>query len=162
EVLRFAPLRAEKSNLHFAAPRTIDADDPEHFELRARTLRDGWIGALIDNYRLETVLGEGPYSWVFRGVRSDDDSKAAIKVAKPLEFAGTRPRSMSNPTEGLIFTTGGVNHVCPDPDQLLLVQSQRIRSAGDRLLVSAEPAAFVDSACCMRMEFIDGSTLREM
>ncbi len=128
---------------------------------RARELRDSWIGAQIDDYRVDALLAEGPFSWVFKAVNDTDGSVAALKVAKPPELSGILSDAKGRVTRGLVFTTGGIGDVRPDPHQLLAHQSRKLRDAADSAVVSVEPVVLNQSACYMRMEYVHGHTLRE-
>src|SRR5262245_26559524 len=134
--------------------------EPVSRELRARLARGEWSGTCIEGYRLDALLCEGPYSWVFKGVNTDDGSAMAFKVAKPLELSGSWPNNGERQTRAVLLTTGGVSNVTPDPDQLLALQSESLRRIADQSIVSVTPVAMAGSTYYMKMEYIEGSTLR--
>ena len=123
--------------------------------------QESWIGKRLDGFVIESLVGEGAFSWVFKAVREDVRVSKAIKVAKPSELAGQPDPAIALPTEALAFISGGTMTVRPDTCQLLGVQAEKLKNNADPALVSVETVCMDENSCYSRMELIEGQTLRE-
>jgi serine/threonine protein kinase len=120
------------------------------------------LGCTVDGYIIDTLLGEGPYSWVYAGMHNTDRSIGAFKFAKPMALSGTAPESVGGSTRALMFTTGGVGEVHPDPSELLALQTQKLQDTHDPSLVAVNPLVIKGGECYVKMVYIGGQTLAEM
>jgi serine/threonine protein kinase len=119
-----------------------------------------WLGKSLDNYVLDSLIAEGPYSWVFQATQNN--TVRAIKVAKPTRIIEqTRTEELTG-TRVLAFITGGVTDIVPDSMQLLALQAEKLKGLNDPGLVHVEEAVFKEDLCYCRMEFVAGKTLRVM
>ncbi|HEY9868019.1 MAG TPA: hypothetical protein V6D08_02325 [Candidatus Obscuribacterales bacterium] len=121
-----------------------------------------WIGMLLDGYCLDELLCDGPYSWVLRGIRTDDGSVLAFKIAKPLELSGRVKTPKGAQTTGIVFTTGSITGVHPDPQQLLAAQAHKLQALADPAFVSVESFDLRNSECYLKMGYLHGQTLKEL
>jgi hypothetical protein len=128
----------------------------------ARDQQGEWTGKLLDGYYLDELLSDGPYSWVLRGIRKQDGTIRAFKIAKPLELSGLVESPRDRDTRGIAFTTGGFSDVHPDQQQLLAVQAHKLQAIADPAFVSVESFALRGSDCYLRMEYLRGQTLQQL
>lgn len=120
-----------------------------------------WIGLRVGDFLIKDLLGEGAFSWVYRGSHVNDGSPAAFKVAKPADVISAQPVVQKTPTQAVGFFTGGVQGVHPDAVQLLSLQASKINAANDSRLARVEQLVQEDGFGYYRMELIEGKTLRQ-
>lgn len=86
-----------------------------------------WVGSQVGDYLIDQKLGEGNFSWVYRGIHEDDGKYAAFKVAKP---TGTEPSAngtnVAFPTRAIATITGGTMDIKPDAAKLLQKQHEQL------------------------------------
>lgn len=113
----------------------------------------------IGDYTLAEVIGEGPFSTVYKGLHSDGSIKA-FKVARPfadLYFAG---KTALYHTEALIQQTGIVGRARIDPASLLCKQADKLLSVNHKSLPKIEKLVASPRRTYYQAEFIEGDTLR--
>lgn len=121
-----------------------------------------WIGASLGEYVIESLLGEGSYSWVYSCLGSGNEQHA-IKAAKPddLVRAGV-DQTRTFPTQALLQATGSVLKVQPDAGELLQAQIsklQAVRTAGMPRILEYSLASGLSYYV---MDIVRGKTLRQL
>jgi serine/threonine protein kinase len=119
------------------------------------------VGTILQDYILEELIGEGGYSWVYKGINKDLVNIRCFKVAKPAGMTGTVTNDDFG-SRALAFITGGVTDVEPDTSQLLALQSRRIMDTEDPSLVNVEDFGMERGYSFCRMEILEGQTMRKM
>lgn len=128
--------------------------------MQVSTQQVEWIGRYIDDFLIEELIGEGLFSWVYRGISEERQLVRAFKIAKPAEMAGSLTRTDIPLTQALAVITGGVTSVKPDPAELLAFQTRKLMISADPALVAIE--SFDEGAeCYARMHYLQGPTLRQ-
>ena len=120
------------------------------------------VGTSLDGYVLESLIGEGSFSWAYSAARPGENRRQAIKMAKPAELIKDIGAKRFGQTEALMFITGGVSGVIPDPVQLLALQSLKIQQSKDPALPSVDSIVTTADVCYCRMELLEGRTLRDV
>jgi serine/threonine protein kinase len=118
-------------------------------------------GTILQEFILEDLIGEGGYSWIYKGINKDLINRRAFKIAKPADLVGQRPTTGYG-SRALIYVTGGTVDVSVDTSQLLSLQSNRMMDAADTSLVSIEEFGIERGLSFCRMEILEGQTLRNM
>jgi hypothetical protein len=145
-------------------PHTADADEDV---LVSRQVRGTWFDVSVGDYVIDAVLGEGTFSRVYRGTRSDGSRKAFKVAIQPgaRGAAGTTTRVATTTacfnTEAFQQITGAICPIRPETDQLLLAQAEKLAGISDRGVVRIEaietwPMAYY------AMECVEGPTLRRL
>jgi serine/threonine protein kinase len=133
------------------------------------------LATSIDGYNLESLLGDGTFSWVYKAIRDDeavvsnrrgdaciaDSQLTAVKIAKPSGYIVHPALEQWTASQCLRFTTGGVMGAIPDAEQLLAFQSLKIQAAADGALPAIHKFVMTDDNCYCRMELITGRSLRQ-
>jgi serine/threonine protein kinase len=121
-----------------------------------------WVGLDVGDYLIEEQIGEGAFSWVYRGRNRKNGSQTVFKLAKPPEQVGkiTSSSTMSFPTRALFQITGSFCEAQPDAAELLLKQCQKLQSTDHSSLVKVDN--FIDNEvfCYYQCEYLEGRTLR--
>lgn len=120
-----------------------------------------WIGLTISGFRLNRLVADGPFSWVYSG-ENETGSAKAFKVAKPLDHNCPDTTERYRPTQALMVIPGGTTPIDPDPNQLLALQANKLHLAVDDGVVSVDQAVFNETICYVPMELLEGQTLREV
>lgn len=118
--------------------------------------------AFVDGYKLEALLGDGAFSWVYRAVSEDGSQVRAIKIAKPDGYVSDPNKGDWEKSQALRFTTGGVAGVVPDSEQLLAFQAEKMQAVGDPVFPLIDQFVMTGDKCYCRMELVSGRTLREV
>lgn len=118
-----------------------------------------WLGLKVGDFEIDETLGEGAFSAVYRGVRSDG-VEAAFKVAKPRDLIAMEPVVKKAPSQAICFYSGGVQGVHPDAVDLLQSQAGKIISASDPSLPRIDKVVAEEGFAYYQMELLDGQTLR--
>lgn len=121
-----------------------------------------WVNLQVDEYLIEELLAEGTFSWVYRGCHMDRMARAAFKVAKGWQFISPPARDSVLPSQAIEFRTGGIGVAAVDPFALLARQGQTLSALADPALVAVEDMVQEESMCYLRLELIEGKTLRQM
>lgn len=121
-----------------------------------------WVGLTVEDFLIEELIGEGSFSWVYRGTNFNKNKSCVFKVAKPPELMGSGGSTGVLHTEALGLITDAVIDICPDPYKLLASQGSKLQAVSDPELVVVEEIAQQESSCYLRMELIEGRTLREI
>lgn len=121
-----------------------------------------WIGASVGGYVVESLLGEGMYSWVYSCLGPQNERRA-IKAAKP-EDQVTRGSSKTGsfPTRALLQVTGSVIEVQPNTDELLDLQVKKLRSIKAASMPKVLDAVKQPGLSYYFMDIVPGKTLREL
>ena len=119
-------------------------------------------GKFLGDFLLDRMIGEGSFSWVYRGATRDAVRYRAFKIAKPRDLAaaggtlgGVRTRAMECDSEGITY-------VHPLPAQLLALQSRKLQLTDEPAVVRVEALVEDENACYSRMELLEGRTLRQL
>jgi serine/threonine protein kinase len=122
-----------------------------------------WVGSQVGDYLIEKKLGEGNFSWVYRGIHEDDGKYAAFKVAKP---TGTAPSENGNnvalPTRAIATITGGIMDIKPDAAKLLQKQYEQLIRLNSSESIRVKDLCAKPELTYFEMEYVDGPTLREL
>lgn len=119
-----------------------------------------WIGMTVGDFEIESLLGEGSFSWVYGGRHVEGSTSKAFKVAKTREHV----HALTDPTQTTAFflQVGHVSPFNPDAAALLALQAERVRGIEDDSLVSIDFVNRTDAVCYCQMELVEGLTLRQL
>lgn len=121
-----------------------------------------WIGLSVGEYTIEELIGEGSFSWVYKGTLQDNITKKAFKVAKPSEFI-KRPLSPDGGGTGAFaLLIGEVMPVTPDAAEVVALQAEKLMPVRDPDLPIFEDLQRTAVTCYGRMELVQGKTLRSL
>jgi serine/threonine protein kinase len=119
-----------------------------------------WIGMTVGDFEIESLIGEGSFSWVYRGRHADGVTGKAFKVAKPHEYVRALPGDSQ--TAAFFLQVGHVSRFNPDAAALLALQAERVRGIQDASLVSIDFVKGTEAVCYCQMELVEGLTLRQL
>ncbi|MBS1999953.1 MAG: protein kinase [Cyanobacteria bacterium SZAS LIN-5] len=122
-----------------------------------------WVGSQVGDYLIDMQLGEGNFSWVYRGIHEDSGHYSAFKVAKPTGTAFSEGQAIAAmPTKAVATITGGIMEVTPRAS--MLIQKQHEQLAQHHLPGLIQVKDFVDKPelTYLEMEYISGPTLRDL
>lgn len=122
-----------------------------------------WVGSQIGNYSIDAQLGEGNFSWVYRGLQEDTGDYSVFKVAKPVGASFTEGQTTATlPTQAIATITGGIMEVRPKASMLLRKQHEQLAQHNLPGLIQVK--AFVDKPelTYLETEYISGPTLRQL
>lgn|GEM_PF-1019655 len=115
-----------------------------------------WLGKEIGNYRLDYLIEEGLYFYLFHGV-DESGAEFSIKVAKPENEFGAQVGAIINPTRLLGLTGDVIRELLPQAQLLLQCEVMRLGIVHPRLpVVSSVQDNFYSTA------FSAGRTLRDI
>jgi len=120
------------------------------------------VGSSLDGFRLEERIGEGAFAVVYRAVSDDGLRQRAFKVAKPASAQGYGTAARALQTRALMFVTGGLADVHPEPSQVLAMEANRLRLASDPCLINIEELSTGPECPYLRMELRTEPTLRQL
>lgn len=120
-----------------------------------------WIGLSVDDYIIDSELGDGPFSWVYAGFSNNGRTKSTFKVAKPADLVESTDHEQISSTQALAIWSGFTQKVHPDAGRLLLLQAHRLNEKKDPGLVMVEDIHNENDFVYLRLELIEGSTLRD-
>ncbi len=121
-----------------------------------------WIGLSVDDYIIDSELSEGPLSWVYGGFHKDGLGKAAFKVAKPPDLVESADHEQISLTQSIAIWSGFTQKVHPDAFRLLSLQAQKLNEIKDPGLVRLEDLHDESNFVYLRLELIEGQTLRDL
>lgn len=122
---------------------------------------DYWNECELDGYEIDTVLGEGAFSLVYRVRDTANGSMVAVKVAGPGIDTGSGKTGIYQ-SQALERMTNGFMEVKPDPIQLLKMQFKQLRSLKSAHVVEVYEYTSLPGVSYYEMELIGGSTFREV
>lgn len=115
----------------------------------------------VDKYLLIDLIGEGNFSWVYRGVEPNNFIQKAFKIAKPRELVSL-PNHSSIRTQEINITIGCISSKIPDIEQFLSFQAEKLQKTNDPALVKVDRFYSQQPICYYQMDYIAGKTLREI
>ena len=119
-----------------------------------------WIGLSVGEYKIDSILGEGLFSRVYKGTSQSGSSKV-FKVAKDSSATSTTLNTVKFDTQALRQITGGFLRMRPDAEWLVAQEAERLENNAHPNLVKVD--AFSKSPVpYFQMEHIEGSTLRQL
>lgn len=116
-----------------------------------------WLGLRVEDCLIEELIGEGSYSWVYKGRKLDGSGYRAFKCAKPEEFVERAANAARTQCKG--FFTGGACDIRPDAHFLLVAQARKLQEVTDVGIVSADVICADEGLAYYEMEFVDGASL---
>lgn len=120
-----------------------------------------YLGLSASNFFIEDLLGEGVFSWVYRGIEPVNLTQKAFKIAKPRELVISLDHS-ANKTQKIEFTLGSIISTTPDVYKFLNFQAQKLQKVSDIALVKADNLTHNKDICYYQMEYVVGQTLRQL
>lgn len=121
-----------------------------------------WIGSQVGDYLIDQQLGEGNFSWVYRGIHEDDGNYAAFKVAKPADAAVRETGTVFLPTRAIATITGGIMEIKPRASMLLQKQYEQLRGLDQTGAVRVSEFFNKPELTYLEMDYVNGPTLREL
>jgi serine/threonine protein kinase len=121
-----------------------------------------WVGLLVEDSIVDANLGEGSFSFIFKGTDRSTGTPTAFKLAKARDLVERISDSRPGATKALSFFTGGTRNVRPDAEELLARQFEKLQSAPDSALVRVDKLSQQSGLCYYQMEFLSGSSLRQI
>lgn len=113
-------------------------------------------------YRLESLLGEGSFSRVFRATRPDEGVARAIKLAKPRDELGPAATPTGVLATGVFaWVTGALLDVDPDASEILRVQFDTLKAIDSPDLVRVRELGADDGHAWYALDLVEGRTLRK-
>ena len=118
----------------------------------------GWSGMKVGRYVLGEQVGAGAFSYAYLATDPVTGKKRVLKFAKtvPPEF------EVPHESKALMFGTGCMYEVAPDPVALLRAQFDKLRLHPDSTLPSVDELVEQYGYWHYRMEYIEGKTLRQL
>jgi len=127
-----------------------------------QTEQINWTGQAIGNFVIDEMICDGPFSWIYKAShRSRKDEHLALKISKPDDALEGWVAETIFPTQALAARIGGVSRIRPDAAQLLLFQSEKLKTPSDKL-VEVKDVICEEDRCIVQMEWLEGSTLRKV
>lgn len=121
-----------------------------------------WIGASLGNYVVESLLGEGMYSWVYSCLGPNNEQRA-VKASKPEDHIGSVPSvTKAFPTQALLQVTGSLVEVKPDTDELLAFQIEKLQAIKTAGMPKVLESVVQSGLSYYFMDIAPGSNLREI
>ncbi|MBA4077705.1 MAG: hypothetical protein C0508_21940 [Cyanobacteria bacterium PR.023] len=122
-----------------------------------------WIGLQIEDCIVESLIGEGAFSWTYLG-KAENGSSTVFKVAKPAANVGKFSSGATQifPTRALLQITGAYCDVRLDAVELLSKQAQRLKSSPHKNLLEVQSITDDGVLCYYRYEYVSGKTLRQL
>ena len=120
-----------------------------------------WLGLIVDERIIDKNLGEGAFSYIFKGASLAGGRSAVYKLAKAQEFVVRNGERPVGQTEALSFFTGGSRGVRPNAAELLNRQFEVLLDVEDDSLVKVDTISQTSGLDYYRMEFIIGANWRQ-
>ncbi len=121
-----------------------------------------WVGLKVGNYLIDSLVNDGPFSWVYRGTDLNGGPDAAFKVAKPKESLEINGGDVIQRTQATTIFEGGVADVLPDARDILLSHYDKMQECHHPALIAINSIVDEPDMCFLQMEFLDGLTLRDV
>lgn len=121
-----------------------------------------WVGLKVGNYLIDSMINDGPFSWVYKGTDLDGGRSAAFKVAKPRESLEINTGDVLERTQATTIFEGGVADVLPDAREVLLTHYDKMQECHHPALIKIESIVDEPGVCFLQMEYLEGLTLRDL
>jgi len=121
-----------------------------------------WIGLRVGNHIIDSLVNEGPFSWVYKGTHIDGGADAAFKVAKPNESLEQFLPDITTLTQAKTIFEGGVADVHPDTRELLLYHYDKMQECHHPALIAIESVVDEPGVCFLQMPYVQGNSLRDL
>lgn len=122
-----------------------------------------WVGLDVEDCHVESLIGEGAFSWVYRGSTADGGG-SVFKVAKPEACVGVLTSEMTQvfPTRAVVQMTGSYGDAQVSASDLLVTQARRLQSSSHDSLLKIESVTAMGELCYYRYQYLPGKTLRQL
>jgi len=121
-----------------------------------------WVGLIVEDSMIEANLGEGSFSFIYRGRSLSSGTATAFKLAKASDLVERVSDSVPTVTNALSFFTGGTRDIRPDAEELLALQFAKIEAASDTALVKVKKLSQQNGLCYYEMEHLAGVSFRSL
>jgi serine/threonine protein kinase len=135
-----------------------------------------WVGSQVGDFLIDQKLGEGNFSWVYRGIHEDNGTYAAFKVAKPPEAADLSSSASAAsaaselledgnaalPTRAIATITGGIMEIKPNAAKLLQKQHELLVQLNHGESIQVKELCAKPELTYFEMEYVSGPTLRQL
>lgn len=121
-----------------------------------------WIGVRIGNYLVDSLISDGPFSWVYKATDINGGSDASFKVAKPTENLENYQPDVISLTQAKTIFEGGVADVHPDTRELLLFHYDKMQECHHPALIPIESVVDEPGICYLQMPYLQGNSLRDL
>lgn len=118
----------------------------------------GWTGMKVGRFVLDEQVGAGAFSYAYLATDSVTGKKRVLKFAKTVPPDYEIPHQ----SKALMFGTGCMQDVAPDPVALLRSQFDKLRWHPDSALPSVDELVEQNGYWYYRMEYIEGETFRHL
>jgi len=119
-----------------------------------------WVGLIVDDSMVEANLGEGSFSFIYKGRSLTSGAETAFKLAKASDLVERVSDKLPRATNALSFFTGGTRDVRPDAEELLARQFTKLQAAADSALVKVDKLSQQSGLCYYQMEYLPGVSMR--
>lgn len=130
--------------------------------MRGRFLLLNWLGLELDGHKIESIVGEGPFSTVYKAVPLNPGRPLVLKVAK-----GEIEETFEGQT-GFVATTAtapassGMGAILPEPSQLLRLQFDCLIAHTHSCLIKPITLQAIDDIVYMVMPYFEGPNMRQL
>lgn len=121
-----------------------------------------WIGLKVGGYIIDSVINDGPFSSVYKGLSVTGSEEAAFKVAKPPEYLEKDDQDLITRTQAKAIYEGRVANVSPDARDLLIAYYDKTQECYHPALAPIYDVADESDVCYLQMDFLPGQTLRQL
>ncbi|CAN5361466.1 hypothetical protein BH11CYA1_BH11CYA1_35950 [soil metagenome] len=121
-----------------------------------------WLGLEIDGHKIESIVGEGPFSTVYKAVPINPGRPVVLKVAK-----GEIEESFEGQT-GFVASTAtapassGMGAILPEPSHLLRLQFDCLTAHTHARLIKPLSLQAIDDIVYMVLPYFAGPNLRQL
>lgn len=121
-----------------------------------------WIGLKVSDCVISEQLADGPFSSVYSGMHTNQKKMSAFKVSKPYQLIDEEPIENPMLTQAKVIWSGVTQDARPQSDKLLSIQAEKLKSTSAPGLVAFEELVTEPNSCYLKMELIEGNSLRQM
>lgn len=121
-----------------------------------------WLGLELDGHKIESIVGEGPFSTVYKAVPLNPGRPVVLKVAKSeIEetFEGQTGFVVSTATAP---ASSGMGAILPEPSQLLRLQFDCLIAHTHTRLIKPITLRAIDDIAYMVLPYFEGPNLRQL
>lgn len=117
-------------------------------------------GLPVEDMQIESVIGDGAYATVYSAVETRTGTRRAVKVAKkePSDGGGTGAFQ----SVALEYLTSGFGEFQPNNSELLAKQFEMLSTVSNKHSVHVYERKSVAGLDMLVLEFVEGTTLREL
>jgi serine/threonine protein kinase len=121
-----------------------------------------WIGLKVGGFVIDSLISDGPFSSVYKGLSVTGSEEAAFKVAKPPEYLEKDDQDLITRTQAKASYEGRVARVSPDSRDLLITYYDKTHECYHPALAPIYDIADESDVCFLQMEYLPGQTLRQL